>query len=124
MRKFTLGQPRDRSTNSRLDMVENNLQEIERASHIPDDGMLTLVRKTSVTWDPANLITGASDTKIVTAKGAQAGDLVKVSFSLPLQGVLLTGEVTADNEVTATAYNPTGGAVNLGSGTLGVWVQR
>jgi hypothetical protein len=43
---------------------------------------------------------------------------VDVSFSLPLTGMRIWGDVTADNTVTVYFQNPTAAAIDLASGTL------
>jgi hypothetical protein len=73
----------------------------------------------NATYDPANLADGAGVTTTVTVTGAALGDYVEgLSFSLDLQGILLTGYVSAANTVGVRFQNETGGAINLASGTL------
>lgn len=72
----------------------------------------------SVTWDPPNLASGASETTTITVTGAALGNYVQVSFSLDLQGLPLVGYVSSANTVTVVLSNLTGGAINLASGTL------
>jgi hypothetical protein len=76
----------------------------------------------SVVWDPSNLANGASETTTVTVAGAALGNYVQVSFSLDLQGLTLTGYVSAANTVTVVLSNATGGAINLASGMVKVRV--
>lgn len=93
---------------------------------LPWINSLTLLvrgRQASTTWDPANVAAAASVTTTVTVPGATLGDYVHVSFSLSLQGLILTGYVSAATTVTVVLFNPTGGGVNLGSGTLRVYVR-
>lgn len=73
-----------------------------------------------VTWNPASLANSAQQTNDVTLTGAAVGDEVTVSFSLPLQGTRLWGEVTAANTIRVYQRNDSGGAVDLASGTLRV----
>jgi hypothetical protein len=73
-----------------------------------------------VGWDPASIADGASATQAVTVTGASLGDYAEASFSLDLQGLTLTAYVNAADSVTAVLNNATGGAVDLGSGTLRV----
>lgn len=72
----------------------------------------------SVTWDPPSLATGVQTTTTVTVTGAVLGAPVCVGFSLSLQGMQLTGYVSAANTVTVVLQNGTGGTVDLGSGIL------
>ena len=73
----------------------------------------------SVAFNPASAADGAGETSTtITVTGAALGDLVTVSFSLDLQGILLTGYVSAANTVTCRFQNETGGPIDLTSGTL------
>lgn len=77
----------------------------------------------SAVYDPGNLTAGSSTSTTVTATGAAVGDrVITPSFSLSLGGLMTSGYVSAANTVTVTFFNPTGGAVNLASGTLRVKV--
>ena len=72
----------------------------------------------SATWNPGSIAAGNEEAKNVTVTGAALGDFCMVSFSLDVADLVLSGEVTASNTVTAVLANNTGGAVDLGSGTL------
>jgi hypothetical protein len=72
----------------------------------------------TATYDPGNLVDGAGETTTVTVTGAALGNFAEVSFSLDLQGVTLTAWVSADDTVSVRFQNETGGAIDLGSGTL------
>jgi parallel beta helix pectate lyase-like protein len=72
----------------------------------------------SKTWDPPNVNNGAQTTTTVTVTNAIIGDLVAVGFSQNLQGMVLSGHVSASNTVTVVLRNDTGGALDLASGTL------
>jgi len=79
----------------------------------------------SQTWDPASVANGASvQLTGITVTGAAVGDPVDVSFSNSLQGMSLTGYVTATDTVAVTLLNNTGGAVDLASGTLKIGVRK
>jgi len=79
----------------------------------------------SATYDPPNLIDGAGTTTTVTVTGAALGDLVEcVSFSLDLQGITVTGYVSAANTVSVRFQNESGGTLDLGSGTLLARVRK
>lgn len=72
-----------------------------------------------VAWDPANVVNGAQTTTTVTVTGAALNDdvdTVVVGFNKDLQGMRLTGYVSAANTVTVVLRNDTGGAINLASG--------
>lgn len=78
----------------------------------------------SNTWDPASIANGAEEERCVGITGIALGDfVVGVSFSLDVADLELTGAVTAADVACATLANSTGGAVNLGSGTLRVLVK-
>jgi len=78
----------------------------------------------TATWNPGSIASGGYEAKDVTVQGAALGDFVLVSFSLDVQDMTLTAQVTAANTVTATLSNNTGSAVDLGSGTLKVLVMK
>lgn len=79
----------------------------------------------SATYDPPSLADGEGTTTAVTVTGAALGDAVTaISFSNGLQGVTVTGWVSAANTVSVRFQNETGAAVDLASGTLRVRVLK
>ena len=76
------------------------------------------------TWDPGSVAAGGQVTKDITVPGAALGDFVLKSFSLDVEDLKLSADVTAANTVTAILSNLTGAAVDLGSGTLKVLVLK
>ena len=79
----------------------------------------------TATWDPAGIDSGRSVTTTVTVQGAALGDLVVASFSLDLQGLIMTAYVSSANTVTVVLANLTATAgLNIGSGTLKVLVFK
>lgn len=78
----------------------------------------------SATYDPPNLADGAGTTTTVTCTGAALGDMASASFSLDLQGITVTAWVSATNTVSVRFQNESGGALDLGSGTLRVRVAK
>ncbi|WP_181149598.1 hypothetical protein [Ensifer aridi] len=78
----------------------------------------------STTWDPVSLVDGAGVTQNVTVTGAALGDFCVPSFSLNIQGMILTAHVTSADTVTVRLQNETGGTIDLGSGTLRVAVIK
>jgi len=78
----------------------------------------------SATWDPGSIANGAEEVKEVTVTDAGLGDFAIASFSLDVSDLQLTADVTAADTVTCVLSNSTGGAVNLGSGTLRVKVIK
>lgn len=78
----------------------------------------------SATYDPPSLADGAGTTTTVTATGAAVGDFAKASFSLDLQGIIVAAWVSSANIVSVRFQNESGGALDLGSGTLRVRVEK
>jgi len=76
----------------------------------------------SDTWDPGSIADGAEEAKEVTVTGAALGDFARASFSLDVADLVLDAKVTAANTVTCVLANNTGGAIDLGSGTIKVEV--
>lgn len=70
------------------------------------------------TWDPASMNDGTTQTTTVNVTGAALGDVAFGSFSLSLQGILMTAYVSTTDTVTVVLQNETGGTLDLGSGTL------
>jgi hypothetical protein len=71
-------------------------------------------------FNPSNLNPGEEEQATVTVTGANVGDIVVASFSVP--GLRLYPEVTSINIVTVTFFNATNVAVNLSNGTIKVAV--
>lgn len=78
----------------------------------------------SVTWDPPNVSINNQQSTTVTVTGAAVGDPVALGFSQDLQGMLLTGYVSAADTVTVILRNGTGGGIDLASGTLRAVVDK
>ena len=91
-----------------------------RLVHAPLSALLAELTGVSgtATYDPGNLVDGQGVTTTVTVTGAALGDFVDVSFSLDLQGIGMTGWVSAANTVSVRFQNETGGAIDLASGTI------
>ena len=82
-----------------------------------------LVKKfltTTITWDPGNLSNGASEKKTaITLTGAAVGDPVTAALSTIISSDwAIQACVTATDTAEVKITNNTGGAVDLGSGTL------
>lgn len=77
----------------------------------------------SATYNPASLADGAGATTTVTVTGAALGDFAVASFSLDLQGIMVTAYVSAADTVSVRFQNETGGTIDLASGTLRAWVR-
>lgn len=76
----------------------------------------------SATWNPGNIADGNEEAVEVTVPGAKLGDFALASFSLDVADLDLGANVTAEDTVTVVLGNDTGGAVDLGSGTVRVKV--
>ena len=75
--------------------------------------------------DPASLTTGTSTTTAtITVTGAALGDYAWGSFSLDLQGIVLSVWVSVANTVSYRFCNFTGSTINLSAGTVKVWVRK
>lgn len=56
----------------------------------------------------------AGSTQTVEVRGVERGDMViGISYQLTIQGVTITGYVSAENEVSIRAQNESGGTVDL-----------
>ena len=80
--------------------------------------MLGALAGASTTWDASSIADGDEEAKEITVTGAALGDLVLVSLSIDVADLVLDGQVTAADTVTAVLANNTGGAVDLASATL------
>lgn len=78
----------------------------------------------SAAYDPPNLADGAGVTTTVALVGAALGDYAEASFSLDLQGIMVTAWVSAADVISIRFQNETGGALDLANGTLRVRVRK
>jgi len=76
------------------------------------------------TWNPGSINAGSYEAVEVTIEGAELGDFAIASFSLDVSDLILGVDVTATNTITCILFNPTGGAINLGEGTLRIRVYE
>lgn len=81
-------------------------------------------KKTTVTFDPGSVAHGSSVSTTVSVAGSALGDFVDSSFSLDLQGMTLSGYVSAAGVVTIVFSNLSGSSKDLASGTLAVLVSK
>ncbi|MGH6979367.1 MAG: hypothetical protein ACRED4_08780 [Brevundimonas sp.] len=73
----------------------------------------------SKSFDWPSVASGASSTTTVTVTGAALGDQFESAWmNISLQGMSLSGYVSAADTVTVVMTNLTGGALNLGTGAL------
>ena len=81
--------------------------------------------KWSETWNPASIATAGYESEDVTVPGAAVGDYVMVSLNTMLTNdMMISGHVSAADTVKCILFNPTAGAIDLGSGTLSVLVFK
>lgn len=78
----------------------------------------------SATYNPPSIAAAGTTTTTVTATGAAVGDFARASFSLTMAGLMMSAYVSAADTVTVVLFNPTGGAVDLASGTLRAEVTK
>lgn len=78
----------------------------------------------SAVYDPPLIAQGTQVTTTVAVTGAALGDYVAASFSLDLQGIMVSAYVSAAGTVTAVFRNGTLADINLASGTLKVRVTK
>lgn len=78
----------------------------------------------STTWDPTSVAALSYTTQTFSVLGAALNDFVHISFSQPLAGCILSGQVNTAGQVTAHLFNPTGSTVNLAAGTLKIRLTR
>lgn len=79
----------------------------------------------TATWNPDSVGAGSYTSTTIAVAGAAVDDFVLVRHDAMLtNAMMLSGHVSAANVVTVILFNPTGGALNLGSGELGVLVFK
>lgn len=78
----------------------------------------------TATYDPGSIADGAGETTTLAVPGAAMGDPVQVSFSNDLQGITLTGYVSAADTVSVRFQNESGGELDLTSGTITAAVTK
>jgi hypothetical protein len=75
-------------------------------------------------WDPPSIAAGATVQLNVAVAGARPGDFVQAAYSLATSGVVFLAQIGAQDVVTVTAWNRSGGAVDLNAGTVRVRVVK
>ena len=84
----------------------------------------TRLLEASTTYDPPSIAADSGVTTTVTVTGAALDDYARASFSLDLQGIVLTAWVSAANTVSVRFQNGTAAALDIASGTLRVRVEK
>lgn len=76
----------------------------------------------SKTYDWPSIAAKGTATTTVTVTGASIGDGVNYAADMSngWSGLIASAEATGSNTVTVSAYNPSGGAIDLDEGTLTV----
>lgn len=77
---------------------------------------------TELAWDVGNISDETKVVKEVTVTGAVLGDFVKVSASLDMIDLVISGQVTEDDIVTVMLSNVTSGTLDIGTIDLTVLV--
>jgi hypothetical protein len=111
--------------NSYLDIGDNEFQ--QDGGTITDNyyGLLYPTRRENGgAFAPGSIAAGGTTTTTISVNNALVGEPVQAFYSLPLQGLILTGWVSSSGTVTVQFYNPTGGAINPGSGSVSAIVSR
>lgn len=75
-------------------------------------------------WDPPSIAAGGSAQINLALDGARPGDFAQAAFTLSTSGVVFLAQIGAQDLVTVTAWNRSGGAVDLGAGTVRVRVVK
>ena len=65
------------------------------------------------TWDPANLVDAAGESKAIACIGAELGDFAFFAFPITVSAMLQSAHVSTPGFVTCRLQNETGGALNL-----------
>ena len=87
-------------------------------------GIVGTMLTASETWNPGSIDDGNEEAEEVTVDSAASGDVVTFVFSDPLLDLSLSGYVSGVNTTNAVLGNWTGGAIDLGSGTLVAYVNK
>ena len=78
----------------------------------------------TVTLDPTSLVTDTEATMTATVTGAALGDFVIIAPPYDLQGIMVTGYVSAANTVTIRLRNGTAGTIDLASGEWKIRIYK
>lgn len=77
------------------------------------------------TFDAGSIAAAGYEAEDVTVPGAAVGDFVMASLTtMGTNDMMLTAHVSAADTVKVVLFNPTSGAIDLGSGTLAVIVFK
>lgn len=65
------------------------------------------------TWDPASLLDGAGESKVIAVSGAEMGDFAFFAFPITVSAMLQSAHVSTPGFVTCRLQNETTGTLNL-----------
>lgn len=104
--------------------TNNRLVQVDAANGRASASIQILTGTT--TWDPANLAAdGDATSTTVTVTGAAVEDIATATLStIGANNILISVHIQAANTARVTVQNKTGGAIDLGSGTLLVRVLK
>ena len=91
---------------------------------LPDLPHGTRELRGELAWDPPSIAGGATAQLNVPVAGARPGDTCQAGFTLATSGIVFLAQVGATDVVTVTAWNRSGGAVDLNPGTVRVRVVK
>ncbi len=106
---------------------DNEFHTINDASYPTTGAIISNNRQwgyASAPFDPPSITNGTGVTGTVGVTNARPGDIVVVSFSSDLQGIQLTGWVSANDTVSFRMFNGTGSTIDLPSGTVKARITR
>ena len=69
-------------------------------------------------YDPPAVVAGDTYEQIDTVTGCTLGDFVRVAFTLPHGGMLISAHVSAADTISMYLYNPTASTIDLASGDI------
>lgn len=75
-------------------------------------------------WDPPSIPAGGNIQVNVAVPGARPGDFAQAAFTLATSGIVFLAQIGAQDMVTVTLWNRSGGPVDLNSGTVRVRVVK
>ena len=108
-------------------VIGNEFHTINDASH-PSSGVLIADNRqwgfAQVPYDPPVIAPVTSIEGTIGVPGARPGDVVDISFTTDLQGVLLLGWVSGNDVVSFRMFNSTGANRDLGTGIIKARIKR
>jgi hypothetical protein len=95
-----------------------------RNLNVDSVGVAKRTLEASETWDAGSIGDGNEEEEDVTVVGAALGDKAEATLGVDTEDLDVTAAVTSEDTVTVTVANNTGGAIDLGSTTLTVYVYK